>query len=420
MRPIKRSGKRIAIPPGLTASTLDCTFMYTDKDYYKTLGVAENASEDEIKKAFRKLAKENHPDKKPGDAAAEARFKEINEAHSVLTDKKKREQYDTFRKYGGGFGGFAGGGGGARSPYGGGGVQGVDLSDLFGGGGFRGTRRGGGGPAPGGVGEFEDLFGQFFGGGMGGMGGAGRARTRERTGPARGQDIRRNLSVPFDLAIHGGKASFTHTRRAACKSCKGSGAAGGAPKRSTCETCGGTGSVTVGGGSGFAFARPCPACAGSGERLDNPCKACSGSGVTLTNQSLDVDIPRGVAEGQTIRLKGLGHAGEQGAPTGDLLLTIHIQQSGQFERKGNDIHTTVHIDIADAALGLTRDIETINGHATLKIPPGTQPGAKLRLRGAGVEDAHGHRGDHIVTIDVTVPKHLTQAQREALEKYRKS
>jgi molecular chaperone DnaJ len=369
----------------------------SDKDYYRILGVSESAAGPEIKKAYRRLAAKWHPDKNKS-AEAEGRFKEINEAFQVLSDEGKRKEYDTFRKYGA-FGGYGRGGGGTRGGAGGfgdmfGGAGGIDLGDLFG------SMFGGGGRAAGGGG-----FGDF--GGFGGQ-------TATQTG--RGGDIRATLQVPFDVALHGGSIDFRFTRDAACDTCGGTGAKPGTTPV-TCGTCHGTGVVNLGAGGGFSIQRPCPACGGSGRVIETPCPTCHGRGTTQKTQTITVDIPKGVADGQSMRLAGLGHAGANGAAAGDLRLTLKVAAHPTFRREGRNLHADVRVDAIDAALGTTIDVPTVDGVVQMSIPPGTQPGATLRLRGKGVETKSG-RGDQLVHITIVVPTSLTDAQRKILEQYR--
>ncbi|MGE0433451.1 MAG: molecular chaperone DnaJ [Planctomycetota bacterium] len=368
----------------------------TGKDYYQILGVDEKATTDEIKKAFKRLARQYHPDRNKAPDATD-RFKEINEAFQVLSDETRRAEYDNFRRYGG-MGGF-----GRRGPSGGGGG-------------------GGAGPMPGGFSgtSFDDLFGSLFGRGggggtsTGGFGGQPRARQRNR-----GDDARSSIRVPFDTALRGGSVTIRFSRQTACDTCKGSGAAPGS-KVSTCSTCRGAGVVAMGGGP-FTVQRPCNVCGGSGKLIESPCTTCDGAGLVVRPQEATVTIPRGVSDGQTIRLAGLGHAGPNGKPAGDLLLEIFVAERPGFRREGRQIHSDVTITIDDAALGCEMDVETVDGTVSLRVPPGTQPGATLRLRGKGY--FHGgtdQRGDHMVHIRVEIPRTLNAAQRKALEAFRKA
>jgi len=346
----------------------------TQKDYYTVLGVPEDAEQGRIKKSYRDLAKRYHPDRNAGNEEAERRFKEIQEAYDVLGEPKKREQYDQLRKYG------AGGGG--------------NLDDLFagGGGGFGGS--------------IFDLFER-----------AGMGRRRGPAGPRRGDDLRYEVTVPFETAAHGGTQTIRVNRTEPCTGCSGSGSkSGGKPK--TCPVCHGSGTAATEQGA-FSFSRPCPRCMGQGKVIKDPCPQCRGSGRLAGTKSIDVKTPIGVSDHATIRLRGEGEPGERGGPAGDLLLTIRVGGHGTFRRKGLDIESDLTIDIADAALGARREVETLSGKIDLTIPAGIQPNAKLRLKGRGVKNHRGRVGDHFVRIRVRVPKELTVKQRELLEAYRR-
>ncbi len=348
------------------------------KDYYTVLGVPEDAGRGRIKKSYRDLAKRFHPDRNAGDAEAERRFKEIQEAYDVLGEPEKRQKYDQLRKYG------AGGG--------------VNLEDLF----------GGGGPAGGGFGgSIFDLFER-----------AGMGQRRGPAGPVRGDDLRYEVSVPFETAAFGGVQTIRVERTEPCSSCGGSGAESGSKPR-TCPTCHGSGTAATAQGA-FSFSRPCPRCMGKGAVIENPCKPCRGSGLHAARKSIEVKIPTGVNDGATIRLRGEGQPGRRGGPAGDLLLTVRVRGHGSFRRKGLDIESDLDLDFADAALGTRREVETLDGTINLTIPAGIQPNAKLRLKGRGVKDHRGRIGDHFVRIRVTVPKKLTVRQRELLEAFRRS
>jgi len=363
-----------------------------EKDYYSILGVKETATEDEIRKAFRSLAKKWHPDANKGDKDAERRFKEISEAHEVLSDKDKRAQYDQLRK--------------ARE-MGFGGAEGFD---------FRNFRQG----APGGEGgfSFEDLggFGDLFSNIF------GREPRYSRSAgatyrPQKGEDRVYSIEIPFDTAVRGGKRAITVPHVEDCSHCHGTGAEPGTNPM-TCPACNGTGTVSSFQG-GFGFSRPCPQCLGRGTINSNPCRACAGRGTIEAPRTLSVNIPQGVKDGAKIRLAAQGEPGIAGGPPGDLYLLVHVASHPDFDRRGHDIYSTVLLDMVHAALGTKIPVRTLDGEVTLAVPPGTQPGAKLRLRGRGVKSANGAQGDHYVVIKVQIPKDLTGDQRRLLEEFAK-
>jgi len=366
---------------------------YIEKDYYKALGVAKDASADEIKKVYRKLARELHPDKNPGNTEAEARFKEVSEAYDVLSDPQKRKEYDEARSLfgagGGGFGGFGGFGGGARRPC----NVNFDVSDLFGGGSS---------------GNLNDLFDGLFGQS------AGRTGPRSSAGPTRGQDVSAELTLDFEQAAHGATLPLRLSGPAACQHCRGSGAKPGtSPRR--CPTCQGSGFVSRNQGA-FGFSEPCVACRGSGQIIDDPCPHCAGTGVTTQTRTINVRIPAGVRDGAKVRLAGKGTPGQRGGPAGDLFVTVHVAPHALFGRSGDDLTLTVPITFAEAALGTTLRVPTLDGAVSLKIAAGTPSGRTMRVRGRGIKTKHGH-GDLLVTVDVAVPAKLESDAREALEKF---
>jgi len=368
------------------------TKYYIEKDYYKALGVAKDASGDEIKKVYRKLARELHPDKNPGDARAEARFKEVSEAYDVLSDPTKRKEYDEARSLfgaGGGFGGFGGFGGGGRRPN----NVNFDVSDMFGGGSNS---------------NLNDLFDGLFGSS------AGRTGPRRGAGPARGQDVNAELTLDFEQAAHGATLPLRVSGAAACSLCHGSGAKPGTSPRQ-CPTCHGSGFVSRNQGA-FGFSEPCVACRGSGHLIDDPCPQCSGSGVTTQTRTINVRIPAGVRDGAKVRLAGKGTPGQRGGPAGDLFVTVHVTAHEVFGRSGDDLTLSVPITFAEAALGTTLRVPTLDGAVSLKVAPGTPSGRTLRVRGRGVKTRHGH-GDLLVTVEVAVPAKLDGDAREALEKF---
>jgi molecular chaperone DnaJ len=383
----------------------------TKKDYYELLGVKKSASADDIRKAFRKLARKYHPDVNPGDKAAEEKFKAISEANDVLSEPKKRKIYDqvgfysdnidaataeAYARAGAGAGGFPGGFAGAQ-----GGPQGVhfdfggfDFSDLIDSSG-RGRKTSGGG------GSFRDIFSGIFGG----RGGAAEE------GPEPGSDLEYQVNVPFWTAIRGGVMRLNISRRDGCSQCHGQ---GDVESPGTCPECGGKGQVTQTGGR-MKFNVACPRCHGTGKNL-SPCRTCHGEGTVERTEPLEVRIKPGTRNGQRIRLAGKGNAGLRGAPLGDLYAIIRTGDHPIFRREGDDIHLTVPVSAAEAALGAKIEVPTIDGRALLKIPPGTQSGQKLRLREKGVPSAtkDGARGDEIVEIKITVPMPRDEKTKELL------
>lgn len=354
------------------------------KDYYQILGVKSGATPEEIKKAFHKLARQYHPDRNPGNKAAEQRFKEISEAHEVLSDPDKRAKYDQLRALdtSGGF------------PWGGGG-GGLDLGDLF--------RKG-----KGGLGGLSDLFESLFS-----KQSPPKPEEAVSAEPQRGEDVHFTIPVPFETAATGGKTTIQIPVEAVCGPCGGSGAAPGS-KLTTCTECEGRGKLTYSQG-GFALNRACPRCFGRGHLVSTPCVLCKGAGSVTRSDTIAVKIPRGIQEGQQIRLTGQGKPGTgKGASPGDLFLKVSIQEHPEFKRKGNDIHGRVTVNVFQAVLGTKIQVPTIAGASVqLVVPPGTQPGARLRLKGQGVMG-----GDHIVEVQVSIPQ-LTQKEREQLARMAK-
>lgn len=369
---------------------------FIEKDFYKVLGVPKDATEAEIKKAYRKLAREFHPDANKGNAKAEERFKEISEANDILGDPKKRKEYDDARAL------FAGGyrpGG----PGAGNGSFNFDLGDLFGGGQGGGAQGGFGG----GIG---DVFGGLFN-----RGGTGAGRTQ----PRRGQDIDTEVTLSFTEAIEGATVPLRMTSQAACKTCSGTGDKNGTPR--VCPTCVGTGQVARGSGGGFSLTDPCPDCKGRGLIAEQPCEDCNGSGRAKSSRTMQVRIPAGVTDGQRIRLRGKGGPGERGGPAGDLYVVVHVGSHPVFGRKDDNLTVTVPVTFAEAALGGEIKVPTLGGPAlTLKLPPGTPNGRTMRARGKGAVRKDGTRGDLLVTVEVSVPKDVTGKARDALEAYREA
>jgi molecular chaperone DnaJ len=359
---------------------------WASKDFYQILGVSKDASADDIKKAYRKLARANHPDSKPGDAAAEERFKSISEAYSVLSDADKRKDYDEQRAL------F--GGGRFRVPPPGQGPR--DYNDLFGGGG--------------GAGGLGDLFGGIFGGG-------GGSRTRSAQ-PRRGQDVESETSLTFDQALEGITVSLRLTSEAACTTCAGTGARAGTMPR-VCPRCEGSGMQTSSQGGVFSMTEPCRECLGRGLVVDDPCPVCHGSGRGQSTRTIQARIPAGVKDGQRIRLRGKGAPGERGGPAGDLFVTVHVAPHSLFGRKGDNLTLTVPVRFDEAALGADIAVPTSKGdRVTLRVPPGTDNGRTFRVKGKGAPRRDGTLGDLLVTVQVETPKSLDDASRSAIEALR--
>ncbi|MFS8104806.1 molecular chaperone DnaJ [Lentzea alba] len=361
---------------------------WIEKDFYRELGVSSDASADEIKKSYRKLARELHPDANPGDAKAEARFKAVSEAYGVLSDPAKRKQYDEARRLFAGGGGFPGG-------FGGGG--GFDVNDLFG--------RAAQGTGGGGLG---DLLGGLFN--RRGGGGAASA-----TRPRRGEDVETDVRIDFTEAVKGATVPLRLSSPAACTTCNGSGAKPGTTPH-VCATCSGSGLVTRSQGA-FAFSEPCRDCRGTGRIIDDPCPECGGDGVSTRTRTLTVRIPSGVDDGQRIRLAGQGEPGRNGGPTGDLFVRVHVNPHSVFGRQGNDLTLTAPMTFSELALGTTLTVPTLDGKVTLKVPAGTASGRVLRARGKGITKRDGTAGDLLITLEVAVPNNLSSEARKALEAY---
>ncbi len=370
-----------------------------DKDYYAVLGVAKNASASEVKKAYRKLAQQYHPDANPGDARAEERFKEISSAHDVLGDNDKRTRYDEVREMGAsgfGPGGFPGGAGGPGWP-GGGNVryEQVDVEDL------------------------GDLFGGLFGGATGGpAGGPTGRRRRGASRPQRGADLETTVMVSFDDAMRGTTVPVRITGPAPCRTCHGSGAAPGTDPI-TCPQCGGTGSVSVNQGF-FQMAQPCPRCHGLGRIVEHPCPTCRGSGTERRTRRFNVKIPPGVRDGARIKLSGRGEPGQPGAPAGDLYVRVQVQGHGVFGRRGDDLTLELPVTYPEAALGAQVSVPTLNGPVTLKVPAGTPDGKTFRVRGKGAPRPNGGHGDLLATVRVDVPRKLSRREKELLQELQES
>ena len=362
---------------------MDAQREWFEKDYYQVLGVEQTATAKEITKAYRKLARDLHPDKNPGDVVAEDRFKEVSAAYDVVGDESKRKEYDEVRRMGpmGPMGGQAGPGGFT-----------FNVGDMDGAGGL------------------GDLFGSMFGRGGPGQG-AGRGRSG--VGPRRGSDITAQLTVEFADAVSGLTTTLFLTTDAQCTTCHGSGARPGTSP-TPCSACGGRGVVDDNQGM-FSFSSPCRVCQGQGVRIDDPCPTCHGSGVEKRQREVKTRIPAGVKDGQTIRLKGRGSPGRNGGPAGDLLVELRVTPDRLFGRSGDDLTVKVPVTFAEATLGGEIDVPTLDGAGvTLRLKPGTQSGSRHRVKGKGIELAK-RTGDLIVTVEVQVPTELTDEQRAAVE-----
>lgn len=355
--------------------------MAKQRDYYEILGVARDASPEEIRKAYLKLAHKYHPDKTGGDKAAEEKLKEINEAYDVLKNKEKRAKYDQFGHMGeqfaggegfGGFGGFGAGGGGFEAPF-----------DDF----------------------FDVLFGRSSAGG-------GRRRSAARPG----NDLEYRLNITLREAAAGVKKKVKFARREVCSDCNGSGAAPGSQPQ-TCTDCGGTGQVRRAQGF-FSITQTCPRCRGAGRIITKPCPRCTGAGRVRAERELSVDLPAGVDTGSRLRLNGEGEAGEGGGPRGDLYIYVEVEPDEIFSRDGNDVICEIPISFVQAIVGDKIRVPTLTGEAELRVPAGTQPGTLFRLRGMGIKDLRGyHKGDQIVRIQVEIPTRISREQRELMERF---
>lgn len=361
---------------------------WVEKDYYKTLGVPKDAKPDQIKKAFRKIARENHPDQHPGDKSAEQRFKEASEAHDVLSDPDKRREYDEQRSlFGSGFR-FPRGGG---AP--GGGASGEDVFRTMGDAGL------------------GDLLGNLFG-----QAGAGGVRRTTR-GPRRGSDVEGEVTIGFNQAVEGTTVGVQMTSDDACPACRGTGAKAGTMPR-VCPTCQGSGMQQSTSGGVFQVTEPCRECRGRGLIVDNPCEVCHGSGRTQSRHTMQVRIPAGVTDGQKIRIKGKGSAGENGGAAGDLYVIVHVRPHPVFGRQGDNLTVTVPVTFAEAALGAEVEVPILGGGSVkLRIPAGTPNGRTFRIRGRGVTKSTGEKGDLLAAVDVQVPGHLPDEARSALQAY---
>lgn len=368
--------------------------MATKKDYYEILGVARDADADAIKKAYRKLAVQFHPDKNPGNKEAEEKFKEISEAYEVLSDEDKKHKYDQF-----GHAAFGGGGGGGGGGFQGGFHGGIDLEEALRT--FMGAMGGRGGGGGG-------IFGDFFNGGGDGHESSGR-----------GADMRVDLEITFEEAVFGSQRDLTLSVQDECQTCKGSGSAAGS-KKETCRRCGGAGMVIASQGF-FQVRQTCPSCGGAGQTISNPCRDCRGEGRVKGRKTITLKIPRGVETGSRLRLAGKGEGGIRGAPAGDLYVVIHVKPHDFFNRRGDDIICEMPVPAHVAALGGELEVPTIHGPATLKIPAGLEPGTIMRLRDKGVPSVQGHgNGDQHIRLVIDAPAKLSRDQRNALEAFGKT
>ena len=353
------------------------------RDYYEVLGVSRGASEDEIKKAYKKMARKYHPDLNPGDKSAEEKFKEVNEAYEVLSDADKKARYDQY------------------------GHAGVDPN--FGAGGFGGGFDGGFD-----FGDLGDIFGSFFGGGFGG------GRRTNPNAPQRGESIRMSIAISFEEAAFGCEKEVTVERYETCDTCHGSGCAPGTSPE-VCPDCHGTGTVQVRRQTPmgvFATSSPCPKCGGKGRIIHQPCKDCRGSGMVRKKKTIQASIPAGIDNGQTISIRGQGNAGKNGGPAGDLLITITVRPHELFRREGTSVLCEAPITFTQAVLGAELEIPTIDGKVKYTLPEGTQSGTTFRLKGKGIPSINGRgRGDQYVTVYIETPKNLNKEQKEALKKF---
>jgi molecular chaperone DnaJ len=362
--------------------------MAEKRDYYEVLGVQKGASEEEIKKAYKKLARKYHPDMNPGDKEAEEKFKEVNEANEILSDPEKKSRYDQF-----GFAGvdpsYGAGAGGAGGGFGGG-FGGFDFGDL------------------------GDIFGSFFGGGFGG------GRQSNPNAPMRGESIRESLTVDFVEAAFGCEKAVTVDREEPCATCHGNGCAKGTTPE-VCSTCHGSGVVQTRRQTAmgvFASTNPCPKCGGKGKIIHQPCPDCRGAGLLRRRKTIKISVPAGIDNGQTISLRGQGHAGRNGGPAGDLLVTIMVRPHNIFRREGTSVFCEAPITFAQAVLGAELEIPTIDGKVKYSIPEGTQTGTVFRLKGKGIPSLNGRgRGDQYVTVTLETPRGLNKAQKEALKNF---
>lgn len=360
---------------------------WLEKDYYKVLGVSSDAKPEEIKKAFRKLARQYHPDQNKANPEAEAKFKELSEANAVLSDAEKRKEYDEARR-------LFGGGGGFRFPRAG---QGTSAEDIF------------ANFTSGGEGGLGDLFGNLFGGG-------GTTTRRSSRGPRRGADIEGEVTIDFAESLTGPMVTMQTTSEAACPTCHGTGARPGTQPKA-CRACQGSGVQTSSSSSVFAVTEPCRECRGRGLIVEDPCPTCAGNGRAQSTRNMQVRIPAGVTDGQRVRIKGKGGAGENSGAAGDLYVLVHVRPHKIFGRKGDHLTITVPVSFAEAVLGAEISVPTLDGSPVrLRVPAGTPNGRTFRVRGRGVKATAGV-GDLLVTVEVQVPKHLSDEAKSALASF---
>ena len=359
--------------------------MATKRDFYEVMGLNKGASDDEIKKAFRKLAKKYHPDLNPGDKTAEKNFKEVNEAYEVLSDKDKRARYDQF------------GHAGVDPSYGAGAAGGNPFSDDI---------------------DLGDIFNSFFGGGFGG--GFSSRKQANPNAPRRGSDTEATINISFEEAAKGSKKNISYRVTEKCSDCNGSGAAPGTSSK-TCPICHGTGQTRVTQRTPFGViqtARTCDKCYGSGKVIENPCRKCSGTGRNQNTKTVEVNVPAGIDEGQILKISGHGNAGVNGGPSGDLHVYINVKPHPIFERRGFDVWCEIPITFVQAALGSEITVPTIDGKVSYSIHEGTQAGDVFKLRGKGIEHIGSkRRGDQFVRINIEVPKNLSHKQKELLREF---
>jgi len=355
--------------------------MATKRDYYEVLGISKSATPDELKKAYRKLAMQYHPDRNPDNKESAEKFKEICEAYEVLSDADKRQRYDQY------------GHAGMKSDFGPGGFDfGRDFTHT---------------------GDFQDLFENLFGGSFGG--GGGRRKSRNPNAAQSGDDLRFDLEIDFEEALFGSEREVDLTVNDACETCKGTGAASGAT-REPCRQCGGHGFVVVGGGF-IQMRQTCPVCNGEGSIIRNPCKKCGGTGRMKTPRHLALRIPKGVETGSRLRLTGKGESGLRGGPPGDLYVVLHVREHSVFQRQDDDLACTVHVSPVTAALGGDIEIPTPDGHARIKLPAATPNGKVFRLRDKGMPSLNGGNGDLHVRVELEVPAHLSSKQKKLFEEF---